>query len=323
MTPTLSILLINYKGLHFLKECLPSLKLQSYQDFEIIFVDNNSEDGSVEWVQEFLDQHNIPGHSMNSGANLGFAGGNNFGLPYCQGEWIYFLNNDTTLPENSLAQLMGATQQYPDHKIFGPLMIQAQATHLVDSLGDALYTAGPSYNGSGTQVASISSDLDISSVCAGAALYHQSVLQEIGHFDEDFWLIFEDVDLSLRAQNAGYGIKLIPQSQVLHQGSASIGRTSDIAYYYSSRNLHWVRLKNYPVSLLVKYALQVTITSLLGLKGGVTRGQGRLWFKAKFNAWKLYPKMWAKRSQTRKKALKDKEFEALLKKGWFRSKLGL
>lgn len=320
MKPFFSILMINYKGLKHLKECLPSLKNQTFKDFEIIFVDNDSNDQSVAWVQNFLDQNKISGKTMNSGANHGFAGGNNFGLPHCHGEWIFFLNNDTWLPPDTFQNLVNGIQAHPNGRVFGPQMVQLAHPELVDSAGDTLYTSGPSFQSYGESILlpQFQGDYNITSVCAGAAIYHSSVLSEIGWFDEDFWLIFEDVDLSLRAQNAGYQIMMLSKAKIHHKGSASIGKTSNMALYYGTRNIHWVRIKNYPTSTLIKYALYVGFCNLFAIKGAFIRGQGFLWFKAKCDALKMYPTMWKKRQTTRNhQSLNGHEFEKLLRKGWF------
>ncbi|MBK8550804.1 MAG: glycosyltransferase family 2 protein [Ignavibacteria bacterium] len=99
-----SVIIVNYNGKKFLKDCFDSLMKQSFTDFQIVFVDNNSGDGSVEFIKE-----NYPSDKIKiiiSDKNLGFAGGNNLGYKNCEGEYIVLLNNDTTVDKDWLKNLI-------------------------------------------------------------------------------------------------------------------------------------------------------------------------------------------------------------------------
>lgn len=322
--PLFSLLILNYKGLEHVKELCQSLATQSLMNFEIVFVDNNSEDDSVEWVQSFLASHHIPGVSLQSGSNLGFAGGNNYGIPHCRGEWVFFLNNDTVVDEDFMESLQEYVQANSDYRVFGPLLYQYTQRDLIDTAGDGLYTSGPAYQTCHSKKAKSipNRPFETVSVCGGAAIYHREVLDLIGFFDEDFWLIYEDIDLSYRAQNHGFKILMLPACRVYHKGGESIGKVSPMRYHFEMRNMHFVRIKNFPVLTLLRYYPQVFLQYCLVLGFALKRGQLVEFLHFKWQAWRRYPKMWQKRKAARgAQPLSFKQFDQLLKKGWFRSRL--
>src|SRR5687768_4403046 len=93
MNEQVSIIILNYNGKQFLKDCFESVLAQSYPDFEIIFFDNASDDGSIEYIKEKFTDSRIK--IITSTENLGFAGGNNEALTHCANDLIVLLNNDT------------------------------------------------------------------------------------------------------------------------------------------------------------------------------------------------------------------------------------
>lgn len=321
--PLISVLILNYKGLHHLADCFQSLDIQESKDWEVVFVDNDSQDGSVEWVQNHYPQVTV----VQSPGNLGFAGGNNYGLPHCKGQWIFFLNNDTTLEPGCLQAITQAITSYSDTQcIFAPLMVQMQHPDRVDSAGDELYTWGLSYKYADRTVQDplFQAPREVAMACGGAAVFSKALLQRIGGFDESFFLLFEDVDLSLRARHAGAHIWCIPQARVRHKGSATIGKMSNIEAYYSNRNLYWAKLKNYPTLTLLKYAPAEWLTTLLSLKGSVVRGVLPIWLKAHWDLCRGIPEMLKKRSEIMSKSqISRQEFERWLRKGWFQERLRL
>jgi GT2 family glycosyltransferase len=88
--------------------------------------------------------------------------------------------------------------------------------------------------------------------CAGAALYRRKMIDEIGFMDEDFFLIYEDIDLNYRAQLSGWKVYYVPTAIVNHHVRSSIGHNSDLAIYHSLRNSGYVRIKNIPLRIFIK-----------------------------------------------------------------------
>ena len=126
------------------------------------------------------------------------------------------------------------------------------------------------------------------------------MLDQIGLFDEDFFLINEDVDISFRAQLAGYQSLYVPTAVVRHKASQTIGRDSETSVYYGHRNLEWVYLKNMPAPLIGVTLVPHLIYILLSGVYFLFKGRGRIYLRAKFDALKFYRKMLIKRSSIQK-----------------------
>ena len=131
--------------------------------------------------------------------------------------------------------------------------------------------------------------------CAGAALYRTRMFKSTGFFDEDFFLINEDIDLSFRAQLSGYRCIYEPNAIVYHRAGASIIHDSSVSIYYGHRNLEWVYIKNMPASLIIKSFLLHVIYGIAAFFYFLTIGQGKVFIKAKVDSILGFRKMLEKR----------------------------
>ncbi|HLP42942.1 MAG TPA: glycosyltransferase family 2 protein, partial [Fibrobacteria bacterium] len=245
----LSVLLVNYNGKHHLEDCLGTLQAQDFRNFETVMVDNGSSDASVEYVTSQFPWVRV----VQSERNLGFAGGNNLGLRHCRGDWVFLLNNDTRLDPGALGAIAEGIRAHPSARVFQAFMIDFHKPDLVDSAGDTLYTSGVPFNYAGFPVSRFREARPITSACGGAAVFERALLERLGGFDEDFFLIFEDVDLSLRARHLGEEIVFLPGAKVYHKGSASLGgKRSPMSFYYSERNQLLLLVKNFPLPTLLR-----------------------------------------------------------------------
>ena len=125
MPPLVSVVVVNFNGKKFLDGCLSSLERQTFRDFEVILVDNGSSDGSAEFVRDRYPSVVL----VETGKNLGFAGGTNAGIRVAQGEFIFTLNNDTVADPHLLEEIVqpiladpgvgmcGAKMLFPDGRI--------------------------------------------------------------------------------------------------------------------------------------------------------------------------------------------------------------
>ncbi|MBI5849122.1 MAG: glycosyltransferase family 2 protein [Nitrospirae bacterium] len=245
---TVSLIIVNYNGLHLLPECLESLRLQTFRDFEIIIVDNASRDGSGKYIAANFPEVKrilLP-------LNIGFGGANNEGLKQAHGEFIALLNNDAEADRDWLRNLVDAMAKNPAVGICASKML-VHGTQVIDSAGDGFSTNLKGFKrGEGQSADQYSQEEYVFGACAGAALYRKKMLDEIGFFDESFFLLHEDTDLNLRAQLAGWKVLYVPAARVFHKVRSSIGDMSDLAIYYSLRNSELVRLKNIPAGLFLR-----------------------------------------------------------------------
>lgn len=317
--PLFSVLMVNYNGKALLGECLDSLEAQTFRDFEAIMVDNGSKDGSLEYVRERYPWVTL----LPTGANLGFGGGNNYGYPHCRGRFIYFLNNDVRAETDALEKLADAVREHPGFGVFASLLIQYRDRAKVDSAGDTMYTCGKSFTWSHYPVSMFAEPREITSACAGAALFARSVLEKIGLFDADFFLNFEDLDLSFRARHAGERILCVPASRIYHHGSASLGgRTSYLSLYYAERNILLFMLKNYPLPTLLRTLPGIAFIKVWGLLKAVYSGHPMAFLRGNLAFLAMLPSIPAKRKAILgKSVLSDGDFRKLLRRHWLREKI--
>jgi len=317
----LSILIVNHDGVSHLEECLGSIEAQEFRDREVVLVDNASTDGSLELIAQRFPWVRV----VRCAANLGFAGGNNAGLRHCTGDYVFLLNNDTRLEPDALTALAAVIRAHPRIRIFGCLLVDYNDPQRADSAGDTLYTAGVPFSFAGFPVAKFTAPRSVTSVCAGAAVYARRLLEELGGFDEDFYLMFEDVDLCLRARHQGEEILFVPAVKVRHKGSVSFGGKHSARYlYYSERNLLLVLLKNFPLPDLLTTLPRYVTMKLPRLLHAAVRGTVGTYLRANRDALRLAPAAWRKRRAIlRGSRLGRGEFRRLLRKGWLRETLSI
>jgi GT2 family glycosyltransferase len=249
MPPKVSVLIVNYKGIDHLPDCLKALRAQTFRDFEIILIDNASDDGSVEYVRKNHPEVRL----FPLARNTGFTGGNIAGLKEARGEYIALLNPDTEADPDWLAELIVPMEEMPLVGICASKMI-FHGTQTIDSAGDILLTSVTAYKrGTGTPVWNYPTAGPVFGACGGAALYRRQMIEEIGFFDDDFFLVHEDTDLNFRALLAGWKCAYVATAIVRHKARATIGHRSPLAIRQMSRNLEWVWIKNMPRPLMLRY----------------------------------------------------------------------
>lgn len=264
-------------------------------------VDNASSDASVEYVESAFPEVKIVALSENTG----FTGGNIEGLKYAGGDYIMLVNNDVVIDSDCIQNLAAAIESRPDIGIGAPKMI-VYGKDIIDSAGDGFSTSFKGFKrGEGMHADNYNDEEYVFGACAGAAIYRKSMIDEIGFFDEDFFLIYEDTDLNFRAQLAGWRALYVPSAVAYHRVRSTIGNLSDMAVYYSLRNSELVRLKNMPCLLFMRHLHSFILGIVLDfLYFCIKHGKIKLYFKAKIDALKLMPKMINKRRQimSKKKA---------------------
>lgn len=244
----ISIVIPNYNGNKYLKECLDSVYAQSFKDFEVIIIDNASIDGSYEWVQEYRD---IQFKRLDQ--NYGFSRAVNEGIYLAQGEYVLLLNNDTIMAADFLQEILKEMESHP--KVFAVCskMIQYHNPDLIDDAGDEYTLMGwTRKRGDNESVTRYTKSEEVFSACAGAALYRKSVFEEIGYFDENFFAYMEDVDISYRARIYGYENRYCAAAKIHHIGSATSGsRYNAFKVRLAAQNNIYVPYKNMPLLQLI------------------------------------------------------------------------
>ena len=314
-----SIIIVNWNGKKFLADCLDGLKQQTYKDFSVLIVDNGSNDGSPEFVQTHYPEVRI----ITLSRNLGFAVANNIAIQSVQTKYVALLNNDAVPHPAWLAALVNVLENHFDAGLVASKMLFYDNRNVVDRAGDEYTAAGAgNLRGRGEPSENFNNLELVFGACAGAALYRKLMLDDIGLFDEDFFLLYEDVDLSFRAQLEGYKCLYVPDAIVYHKASSSIGDDSAISVYYSHRNLEWVYIQNMPAGLVKKTIVKHLIYNVGSLIFFVFRGRGKDFLRAKWDAVMGLKRALDKRRQTQsRKKVSDEYIWNLLEKERFLPRL--
>lgn len=209
MNELVSIIILNYNGKEFLGECLSSVLKQQYSSFEIILFDNNSTDGSCEYVKETFSDGRIK--IVRSDRNLGFAGGNNEALKHCSGDLVVLLNNDTITRTGWLESLVNAVKERNT---------VASSFVITEGIPEKYYKTNGSVSYMMYNIMNIFPDIEDEFYPNGCSvIFRQS---EIGvPFDSDYFFYGEDVYLGLKARFKGMKIKFVKDSVVDHKGSST------------------------------------------------------------------------------------------------------
>ncbi|MFH1928784.1 MAG: glycosyltransferase family 2 protein [Chloroflexota bacterium] len=249
----ISVIIPNWNGTTLLPGCLDSLRTQTHPDYEVILVDNASTDDSVEMIRREYPEVRV----LELARNLGLTGGVNAGIAIARGEIIALLNNDAEAAPAWLTELEAALARHPEAGSVASKMLLYDHPKTINSAGDFYRTDGiPGNRGVWQQDDGEFDQEDfVFGGCGGAVAYRRTMLEQIGLFDEDLFMYCEDVDLSWRAQLAGWGCVYAPLAVVHHRLSATGGGV--LASYYNGRNCIFVIVKNYPSSLLRKHWLSI------------------------------------------------------------------
>ena len=250
MDSLVSVVVVNHNRAELLRECLLSLIGQTYQNLEILVVDNGSSDHSRSVVSScsnarirlFPLEHNV-----------GFAAGNNIAIQQAKGKFICLLNNDAVAHSKWIEQLMKVVRSSGPRVGMFASKILFFKNGIIDKAGHVMYLDGQN-RGRGTgerdrgQYERVEETL-FPDGCA--ALYRKQMLDETGGFDETFFAYGDDADLGIRCRWMGWECLYIPDAIVYHRHSSTVGRFSAKKIYWVERNRFWLVVKNFPIPLLL------------------------------------------------------------------------
>lgn len=256
-----TVIIPNYNGKHFMQPCLRSLEKQTCMDFQILVVDNCSTDGSLEYMAEYYPDIEV----LALDKNYGFSRAVNVGIRHASTPYVILLNNDTTVEEHYIEEMIRAIERSPRIFSVSSKMIQMYHPDLIDSAGDLYTLMGWGVcRGTGRPVTNYTEADDIFTACAGAAIYRRSVFLEIGFFDEAHFAYLEDIDIGYRARIYGYRNTYCPTALVHHVGSGTSGsKYNSFKVKLSARNSIWLNYKNMPLLQLLLNALPLLLGYLV------------------------------------------------------------
>ncbi len=265
---TFSVIIPSWNGARLLPACLESLRGQTYRNFEVLVVDNASTDGTPNVVQRDFPEAQI----ISLARNRGFTGATNAGIAQSRGAMVALMNQDVEADPHWLEEIALAAQAHPEAgAIACKIMLHAQRDHF-HSAGDLYRLDGVPVNRGVWELDSGQYDEhgEVFAACGGAAAYRRRVLEQIGAFDESFFMYLEDVDLAWRQQLTGWPTIYAPCAVAFHHLSASGGGLT--ASYYTGRNTIYVIAKNMPGALLRKFG-----SAILAAQSRIARDALRAW----------------------------------------------
>jgi GT2 family glycosyltransferase len=217
--PKVFAIVLNYNGKDTLKACLRSLISSDYPNLEVVVVDNDSHDGSIEAVKNQFSRM----HYIMLKKNIGFASGNNQGIRFAlekQAKYVFLLNNDARVDKNTISQLVTFSQSNNNTSILSPLIFQD------DPQQENIWFCGgeidwkhmrachmPCNNAESLPINSFETEY----VTGCAMFVPQVIFEKIGLLDERYFLYYEDTDFCVRAAKKGYSSMIVPTAQTYHR----------------------------------------------------------------------------------------------------------
>jgi GT2 family glycosyltransferase len=235
--PLVSIITLNYNQTALTCEFLESTRKLRYTNFEVIICDMASDIDPT----PFILSGNYPNVRLFvSDTNLGFAGGNNWGITHANGDFIFIVNNDTEVTPDLLNRLVNPFFIDP---VIGVTSPKIKFFYQPDTIQYAGFNAMNLYTGRTSTVGEMKIDngtYDTPGYTHGAhgcaMMVKKEVISKVGRFPEKFFLYYEEWDWSARIQRAGYKIWYAADAIIFHKESMSIGKKNPIKFYYNTRN---------------------------------------------------------------------------------------
>ena len=241
MNPRVLVIILTWNHIQDTLECLESLRLQTYPNFGILVADNGSTDDTVATIRARYSEIEL----LENKKNLGYAQGNNVGIRYAlaqEADYLFVLNNDTTLAADCIAKLVNDLEQHPNAAaaprcyfsdapttiyFAGGKMAGWQAAHVGYNRPD-----GPEYDMSG----------ETEWLTGCAVMAPRAVWERVGFLEPQYFLLFEDTDWSLRARRAGITLRYVADAKLWHKVSRSFGNalTPTYAYYFMRNTLLFI-----------------------------------------------------------------------------------
>lgn len=343
--PEITVVIVTWNGLHLLPDCLGGLAAQDLDPrrWRVLVLDNGSSDGTV----EFLASEHPEVLLVRSPVNRGFAGGADLALAAVRTPYAVLLNNDA-VPEPGFLSALLAAVVAPGAEgvaaITGKVLLRPRfrllpaGTEPDEAAGDLVTDAGvcrPDPDGTSDVLNSTGNEITrggfgrdrswlriddggedpagVFAFCGAAALLRMSAVRAVGGFDADFFLYYEDTDLSWRLRAAGWEVRYEPRAVVRHAHAASSDVRSPLFRFYDDRNRLLALAKNAPCGVAARAALRYPLTVVsLTLRQGPSAAMTAVRLRAFGSYLRLLPAMLRRRRRSARAAvLSPAELSAL------------
>jgi GT2 family glycosyltransferase len=285
MAKRASVILVNYNGMSHLDACISSVLKQSYTNFEVIFVDNNSSDESLEYARTKFPNLTFVANDK----NLGYAGGINSGLPYATGDYIGPLNIDTEVVPNWLGAMVAFLDENPQVGAVTPKVLLFDDRTKINAMGLNIHITGLGFcRGLGKEDNNSVIPENVSGVSGCSYLIRREILEEMGGAPAWCFMGNDDVIVSWLVRLMGYEVYCLPESIVFHKYSL---KTSSEKLFRLEKNRQSLLLSTLkPLTLLACLPILLAIELMIIV---YSLARGRSYIRAKFDA---LASLWKERS---------------------------
>ncbi len=252
----ISVVVVTWNRRELLQACLASLARQRHPRFEVVVVDNGSQDGSAVTVRKLAESYPVPLRLIANSSNLGFCAANNQGFAASQSELVALLNNDAEAEPGWLEALEAVIRLHDDVGMAASKILvwdpDSAAGKIIDKCGHLIYPDGQN-RGRGSGQPDQGQFDRVEEVLwpdGCAAMYRRAMLEDVGGFDEEFFAYADDAELGLRGRIAGWRCFYAPGAVVRHHRGATLGIGSARRLTLIERNRVLLVVKLFPWNLL-------------------------------------------------------------------------
>jgi GT2 family glycosyltransferase len=255
-----SIIIVNYNTKDLILQCLKSIyKKTKGVDFEIIVVDNDSKDDSCKAIRENFSEVKI----IKSEINLGFGKANNLGAGIACGKYLFLLNSDTILLNNAIEIFFNFMSKKPIAVVCGG------ALYLEENLPTHSYGFFPNLlnelffslklekvfkkYAKKYKECVVAENIKVDYITGADMFIKKNIFQEIGGFDKDFFMYYEETELSYRLHKKKYNVFLVPSAKIIHYGQMTNMTPEKLKMYFTSKFLYFKKTKGISFALFIKY----------------------------------------------------------------------
>ncbi|MEM3407747.1 MAG: glycosyltransferase family 2 protein [Nitrososphaerota archaeon] len=227
--PKVSIIIVNYNRKNDTEECIQSILNSEYpkERLEVIIIDNGSSDGSVEFLKQKYSQYHII-RIVSLDKNYGFCLPNNMGARMANGDYIFFLNNDTIIEKSCILKLAEAAIKYEKNDVvaFAPKILYYDAPRIIQVAGGTLSIIGFGYyRGDGEKDSHLFSKVEYVGFASGAAAFiNRDFFLSVQGFDPEYFASAEETELGFKIWLSGKKVLYVPSARVYHKVSVTFGR---------------------------------------------------------------------------------------------------